>query len=473
MFQTFKNAWKIPDLRKKLLFTILAIILYRLGACIPVPWVSSAFADSFSQAGANAAFTYLNIMSGDAFGKATLFALSVSPYITASIVVQLLTIAIPPLERLAKEGEAGKKKINMITRIITVVLALVTAIGYARLLRVQYGALNVSEDSNGNLTGEGWFQMIVIIGCFCAGAALIMWIAERIDEFGIGNGISVILFANIVARIPSQIQELVTVALKVPSSESASLSSQTAVFSKDPLHLVLGSLAIVLCLIVAILIFYFVIWFTNSERRIPIKYAKRTVGRKMYGGQSSNLPLKMNMAGVMPIIFASSIVNIPSMLGGIFGGSFWTAVTNAFNQNHASYIIISGVLLVAFSYFYIMISFNPVEVANNIKNNGGQIPGIRPGRETIEFIKKTLNRITFIGAIFLCLVSTLPMAGNAIYTLFAETANPNIIQYTCNSLVSELAFAGSSLLIITGVVIETTRSLDAQMSLRNYKGFLD
>lgn len=473
MFQTFKNAWKIPDLRKKLLFTVLAIVLYRLGACIPVPWVTSAFADSLSQAGTNAAFTYLNIMSGDAFGKATLFALSVSPYITASIVVQLLTIAIPPLERLAKEGEAGKKKISMITRIITVVLSLVTAIGYARLLRVQYGALSVSVDSNKNLTGEGWFQMIVIIACFCAGAALIMWIAERIDEFGIGNGISIILFANIVARIPSQIQELITVALKKPSNENASMSAQTAVWTDNPVHIVLGILGILLFLAVVVAVFYFVIWFTNSERRIPIQYAKRTVGRKMYGGQSSNLPLKMNMAGVMPIIFAGSIVNIPSMLGGIFSGKFWTNVTNAFNQTHASYIIISGVLLVAFSYFYIMISFNPVEVANNIKNNGGAIPGIRPGRPTIDFIKKVLNRVTFIGAVFLCLVSTLPMVANAIYMLFANTTTPNIIEYTRNSLVSELAFAGSSLLIITGVVIETTRSLDAQMSLRNYKGFLD
>ena len=436
MFTTLRNAWKIPELRKKMLFTLLVLLIYRLGSCVPVPYVNTdLLVATFQARFGDTVLGLYNAMSGSAFSQATAFALGIQPYINASIIIELLCIAIPSLERLAKDGgEEGKKKIQKITRYTTIGLGLLMGFAYFVMLK------NYSL-----LTQTGFLYGLVIVLTFTAGASFLMWMGEQIDQFGIGNGISMILFAGIISRIPTLI---------------------TGLFSEKwyvAVLMVVGMLAIVM----------FIVFITNSERRIPVQYAKRVVGRKMYGGQSTNLPIKVNMSGVMPIIFASSIVNIPSMLGGIFSGKFWTNVTNAFNQTHASYIIISGVLLVAFSYFYIMISFNPVEVANNIKNNGGAIPGIRPGRPTIDFIKKVLNRVTFIGAVFLCLVSTLPMAANAIYMLFANTTTPNIIEYTRNSLVSELAFAGSSLLIITGVVIETTRSLDAQMSLRNYKGFLD
>ena len=384
-------------------------------------------------------------MSGGAFSQGTLFALSVTPYITASIVMQLLTIAIPALEKISKDGEEGKKKIATITRWVTVGLALITAFGYFKILESQ-GMLLLSKLDKGMY----YFGAVLMILCLCAGASLIMWLAEKINVHGIGNGISMILFANILSRGSNAVTSLVGMitGIKVPAEQPNSAWWRYT----------LGGLEVVLSLALALAAVVLVVWFTNSERRIPIQYAKRVVGRKMYGGQSSNLPLKMNMAGVMPLIFASSIVSIPATIASFTNpdGGYYKFIENYFNQATTVYIVLFIALIFLFSYFYITISFNPVEVANNIRSNGGSIPGIRPGKPTSDYIKKVLNRITFIGAVFLAVISGLPM----IIAVFA----PGF---------SSMAFAGSSLLIIVGVALETVRELEAQLAMRNYKGFLD
>ena len=438
MFQTLKNAWKVPELKSKLLFTLLIVVLYRLGANIPVPYVSSEVLKYFKDATAGSIFQYMNLLSGDAFGKATLFALSVSPYITASIVIQLLTIAIPPLERLAKNGEDGKKKLTAITRYTTVGLALITAWGFSTYLK-----------TSGMLTNDSVFAQIVIIACYCAGASLIMWLAEKINEKGIGNGISIILFANIISSIPSMV-----------SSLGYMVFTQGGVKGFSVWGLILAILTVIGLAAAVVL----VVWFTNSERRIPIQYAKRVVGRKMYGGQSSNLPISLNMNGVMPIIFASSIVSIPATIAAFFPNSgFWQGVQKVFNYTSPLYLILYVILIFAFAFFYVMISFNPVEVANNIKNNGGAIPGIRTGRPTAEYISKVLNRITLLGALFLAVIAGFPILVNMIIVAIDST----------NTAFTAFAFGGSSLLIVVGVALETFRDMEAQMTMRNYKGFLD
>lgn len=458
MFQTLKNAWKIPELKNKLLFTLLIIVLYRLGSAIPLPWVNSDTLQSwFSSQGGNA-LGWLNVLSGGALSRATLFALSVSPYITASIVVQLLTIAIPKFTDWSKEGESGQKKLSLVTRWLTVVLALVTAVGYT--LYISNSGMVQTYKS----TWENVVVKIVLVACYCAGAALIMWLAERINEFGIGNGISIILFANIISRLPAMAESLwkrcFTSDVVVANSTYKSVGLG-AKLSGAPLYIV-GSLLFLL--FIGILLFFtvLVVWFSNSERRIPVQYAKRVVGRKMYGGQSSTLPIKLDMSGVMPIIFASSIVSIPSTIAGFGGTRAWATWINDFlGYTSFPYIAIYLILIVAFAYFYIMISFNPVEVANNLQQNGGAIPGIRPGRPTVAYITKILNRITLLGALFLIVLSGVPMIVNAVW-------------YSIDGYgLSELAFSGSSLLIVVGVALETFRELEAQMTLRNYKGFLD
>ena len=458
MFQTLKNAWKIPELKNKLLFTLLIIVLYRLGSAIPLPWVNSDTLQSwFSSQGGNA-LGWLNVLSGGALSRATLFALSVSPYITASIVVQLLTIAIPKFTDWSKEGESGQKKLSLVTRWLTVVLALVTAVGYT--LYISNSGMVQTYKS----TWENVVVKIVLVACYCAGAALIMWLAERINEFGIGNGISIILFANIISRLPAMAESLwkrcFTSDVVVANSTYKSVGLG-AKLSGAPLYIV-GSLLFLL--FIAILLFFtvLVVWFSNSERRIPVQYAKRVVGRKMYGGQSSTLPIKLDMSGVKPIIFASSIVSIPSTIAGFGGTRAWATWINDFlGYTSFPYIAIYLILIVAFAYFYIMISFNPVEVANNLQQNGGAVPGIRPGRPTVAYITKILNRITLLGALFLIVLSGVPMIVNAVW-------------YSIDGYgLSELAFSGSSLLIVVGVALETFRELEAQMTLRNYKGFLD
>ena len=442
MFKTLKNAWRIPELKKKLLFTLLIIVLYRLGANIPVPYVSPDVLTSATTLFSGNILQFLNLLSGGALAQATLLALGVSPYITASIVVQLLTIALPPLEKWAKEGEEGKKKLTMLTRIITVALALVTSIGYSFFL-----------DANGMLIDfEGgktpFFAYMVIVASYCAGASIVMWLAEKINEHGIGNGISIILFANIIAGLFSMFTAI------------GALVVQSGKFVWWGLLLAIAEVLVLLAMVVLI------VWMSDAERRIPIQYAKRVVGRKMYGGQNTNLPLKVNMSGVMPIIFANSIVAVPATIAQLFfsGKSNWftKAINNWFNYNTWPYLVVFFLLLIAFAYFYVAISFDPVEVANNIKNNGGAIPGIRSGRPTVDFIKKILGRVTLIGALLVAVVACVPMIAGIILTYF-----PSV------NTISAMAFGGSSLMIVVGVAIETVREIEAQLSLRNYKGFLD
>ena len=430
MFKTLANAWKIPDLKRKMIFTIVIVLLYRLGACIPVPYVSSDALNYIVTVNSSGSiFDYLNILSGQAFSQATLFALGVSPYITASIVIQLLTIAIPYLERISKEGEEGQKKLNQLTRIATVVLGLVTSFGYYKLL-----------ENNNAITNKGVFPAFVIILSYCAGSSLVMWLAEKINENGIGNGISIILFANIVSRLPSMIHNL----------WSAYLTSGNAG------KIILGIGVIIVSLAATALI----VFITDSERRLPIQYAKKVVGRKMYGGQSSTLPLKVNMTGVMPMIFANSIVSIPATIQMFVNpkqGSFWAGFFNLFGTDGWLYAVLTAILIVAFAYFYVTISFNPIEVANNLKKNGGFIPGIRPGKPTSDYITKVLSRITLIGALFLVVIAVVPLVANII----------------SGAKLSSLAFTGSSIIIVVGVVLETAREIESQMTMRHYKGFLD
>ena len=447
MLKTLKNAWRIPELRSKLLFTLLIIVLYRLGANIPVPYVNPEVFANASAVASGTILYYLNLLSGDALGRATLFALGVSPYITASIVIQLLTIAIPALERLAQQGEEGRKKITALTRLVTVGLALVTAIGYAFYLSSS-GFLVISK--------LGWFSGAVIVSCYCAGAALVMWLAEKINDHGIGNGISIILFANIIAGLFGTVQGI-----------------WNLVFTKggfqgfDWVGLIVAILEVVAILGMIMLI----VWMSDAERRIPIQYAKRVVGRKMYGGQNTNLPLKVNMAGVMPIIFANSIVAVPATIASFMGQNGFTRfIERWFNYNTWPYLIIFTVLLFAFAFFYVAISFNPVEVANNIKNNGGAIPGIRVGKPTVSYIKKILNRITLLGAMIVAFIAVFPMLVIVI-EYYVRGGYATVGQW--QSWFGPLSFIGSSLIIVVGVALETVRELEAQMSLRNYKGFLD
>ena len=429
MFKTLKNAFGLPDLRKKMLYTIFILLIFRIGSQIFVPYVdSSAIQLWIDTAAAGSIFGYLNLLSGSAFSQATLFALSVSPYITASIVIQLLTVAIPALERMAKEGQEGQKKLTQITRAVTVVLGLITAIGYYMFMRNNYMLYNRSV-----------FAAIVIIACYSSGASLIMWLAEKINENGIGNGISLILLINILSRGGAIVNSLIN------SFNSVS----SAVFA-------------IIAVVISLGMIVFIVFMTNSERKLPIQYAKRVVGRKMYGGQSSTLPIKLNMSGVLPIIFAQSIVALPSTLALFFPspepGTFMYGFLNLFSTKSWFYAVLYFILIIAFSYFYIAISFNPVEVANNLQSNGGVIPGIRQGRPTAEYITKILNRITLIGAIFLGIIAVLPIVASIVSN---------------GQISSELAFGGSSIIIVVGVILETVREIEAQMTMRHYKGFLE
>ena len=442
MFKTLKNAWKTPELQKKMLFTLFIVLLYRLGACICVPYVSADISTSFESLYGSSVLGLMSILSGGAMQYATLFALSVSPYITASIVIQLLTIAIPALERWAKDGANGQKKIAALTRYVTVGLAIITSYGYSMLLKNQ-----------GWLVKDNWFAMLVINAAFCAGAALVMWLAELINEKGIGNGISIILFANIVSTLPGMV-----------------ISMWDGIIMNGIYHWAIGVVIAIAVLAVVVATVGFVVWVTNSERRIPIQYAKRVVGRKMYGGQATNLPIKLNMTGVMPIIFASSIVSIPATITAFItnhDNGFVKFVESFFSPTTWPYLVVYLLLIIAFSYFYVMISFNPVEVANNIAANGGSVRGMRPGRPTVQYIQKILKRVTLIGAFFLCIVAGLPMLVTVVTTAI-RNLNPTMSMPDF----SILTFGGSSLLIVVGVALETVRDLEAQLSLRASKGFL-
>ena len=433
MLQTIKNAWKIEDLRKKLIYVLFILLLYRIGAQIPVPFLTGDLAASMNAATEGSILQYLNILSGGAFANATLFALDISPYITSSIVIQLLTVAIPALERIAKDGEEGKKKLNQLTRLVTVALALITAIGYYFMLR-----------NYDYLTDKSVFAAIVIITCYCAGSSLVMWLAEKINENGIGNGISLILFANIVSSGPAIVNSLITLVKGQHEGVNQAWGIVIAIAS-----IIIGLGMVVL-----------IVFITNSERRLPVQYAKKVVGRKMYGGQSSTLPIKVNNTGVMPIIFASSIVSLPATIGMFFDYSkskFWKGFFDLFSTDSWLYAVLTLVLIIAFAYFYILISFNPVEISNNLKKNGGSIPGIRPGKPTSDYITRVLNRVTLIGAIFLGFIAVFPM----------------ILNIISGGVMAGLAFGGSSIIIVVGVVLETAREIEGQMTMRHYRGFLE
>ena len=423
MFQTMRNAWKVADLRKKILFTLLIILLYRLGNAVPVPYVDLDLLNSyFSGHLQNTVLDLLNVMSGGALSNATIFALSIQPYINASIIIQLLCIAIPALERMSKEeGEEGKKKIASITRYTTVVIGLIQGFAYYMLIK----SYNV-------LTDDGIWAAIVIILTFTSGSALIMWLGEQITEFGVGNGISIILFASIISRFPTDLINMISGVIANPNTWWITLL------------MLLGALAMIVL----------IVFINDSERRIPVQYAKRVVGRKMYGGQSTHLPMKVNMSGVLPIIFAQSIASLPATIAAFTGhsDSVWASTTNVV------YAIIYFLLIIFFAYFYSTIQFNPIEVANNLKKNGGYIPGFRPGKPTSEFIKRVLNKITLFGAIYLGIIAVVPI----LVACFSETA--------ANSGVS---LGGTSIIIVVGVAIETVRALEAQLLMRNYKGFLE
>ncbi len=429
MLETLRNAWRIEEIRKKILFTLLIVMLYRLGNAIPVPYVNvDALQYYFTQL-QNTVLGLYDVMSGGAFSTATIFALSIQPYINASIIIQLLCIAIPALERLSKEGgEEGKKKIASITRYSTVGIGLLMGFAYYILMR-NNGLL--AAEAQGNV-----WAAIVIVLTFTSGSAIIMWLGEQITEFGIGNGISIILFASIVSRFPTGI------ITSVRNIMSGSLQWWVTVL------MLLGALALVILIVIV----------NDAERRLPVQYAKRVVGRKMYGGQSTHLPMKVNMSGVMPVIFAQSIASMPATIAAITGGNSDGWFMRMFDSTSLFYALLYFLLILFFAYFYSTIQFNPIEVANNLKKNGGYIPGFRPGKPTSEFIQKVLNKITLFGAIYLGIVAVTPIL---------------ISHFSKSSALTGISLGGTSIIIVVGVALETVRALEAQMLMRNYKGFLD
>ena len=439
MFKVIRNAWAIPDLRKKLLFTLLIIVVFRVGSVIPVPFIDTnalqaamAPANSVTSDVSNNMIAYLNTLSGGAFSNATIFAMGITPYINSSIIIQLLCVAIPALERLSKEGEAGRKKIGTITRYVTVGLGLIQGTAYFFYLH------------NSAITSyrEGFsmvFAAIVIVLVFTAGTALMMWLGEQINQFGIGNGISILLFAGIVARFPLIITQII-------SFWDMAMQGDTKYFVFVPLFV-----------LIFLAVMWVIVFMQDAERRIPIQYAKRVVGRKMYGGQSSHLPIKVSLGGVLPIIFASSILSIPAtiklMVPGVTG---WVDnLIQMFSQRSWLYAVLYFILIILFAYFYTSIQYNPIEMSNNLRQNNGTIPGIRPGKPTTEFIAKILSRITLIGALFLAVIAILP------------------IIYGNLTGMSAMSLGGTSIIIVVGVCLETVKQMESQMMTRHYKGFLD
>ena len=443
MIQTIRSAWKVQELRNKLLFTIFALLIFRVGSAIPVPFIDTESLKTYMASQSSSIFGLLNVMSGDAFAQATVFALSIQPYINSSIIVQLLTIAIPALEKMARdEGEEGKKKIAAITRYATVAIALLQAFGYYKLI------------SYYELVADGLWPAFVIIFAFTAGSAFLMWLGEQITEFGVGNGISIILFGGIIARGPHMVSSMIN-GVRVWASGSTSTTTASLHPAFIPLILV-GILLLVV----------FIVFITNSERRVPVQYAKRVVGRKMYGGQSSHIPIKVNMSGVMPIIFAQAIASIPATIGMFVPsaqseGSGWNTFLKVFDSNGLIYCVVYFLLIIVFSYFYNTIQFNPVEIANNLKKNGGFVPGFRPGKPTADFLARVINRLTMFGAIYLAVVALLPAITGNIMLAFGSSAG------------NSLAIGGTSIIIVVGVALETVKVLEAQLMMRHYKGFLE
>ena len=424
MLETLKNAWRVKELRNKILFTILIIVIFRIGSVIPVPFINPDVIAEGIQSG-NEFLNYLSILTGGRLEYGAIFALSITPYINASIIIQLLCVAIPYLERLSKEGEEGQKKLATITRYTTVILALIQGVAYFFYLKAS-NCLSVSKGI--------WFAAIVIVLTFAAGSAVVMWLGEQIDVKGIGNGISVLLFAGILSRGPNAFAALVMY------------------WKEDQWFAVIGIVIAFLAIIA------FIVWMTNAERRIPVQYAKRVVGNKMYGGQNTHIPIKVNMSGVMPVIFASSILMLPTMVLSFMNttqqaSSFGKALA-LFSTQGVFYAVMYFIMIIAFAYFYATIQFNPVEMANNLRKNGGAVPGIRPGRPTSDFISKILSRITLMGALFLSVIAILPI-------IIGNVGKINI------------SLGGTSVLIMVGVALDTVNNLESQMMMRHYKGFLD
>ena len=419
MFTTIRNAWKTPELRKKILFTLFVLLLYRLGNAVPVPFVNVKMLSYYFETELRQTILGLyDMMSGSAFSQATVFALGIQPYINASIIIELLCIAIPALERLQKEGgEEGRKTINNITRYSTVGLGLLMGFAYFVMLK-NYGVL----------TDTSFLAGLVVVLSFTAGASLVMWMGEQITEFGIGNGISMILFANIIARLPVLGQQAVSNVWYIAT-------------------------LIIVCILALIV---FIVFVTDAERRIPVQYAKRVIGRKVYGGQNSHLPIKVNMSGVLPIIFAQSITSLPATVCAFIGKTNGWWYRNVFDSKTVVYAICYFILIIAFSYFYAAVQYNPVELSNNIQNQGGFIPGFRPGRPTADFIAKVITKVTLFGAIYLAVVALLPIILGDVF--------PNA---------QGLSIGGTSIIIVVGVALETVQALEAQMLMRHYKGFLD
>lgn len=440
MLTVFRNAWVDTQLRKKILYTLFILVLFRLGSCIFVPFLNNtAITQMISGA---SLLNYLDVMTGGALGKGTLLAMSITPYINASIIIQLLTVAIPPLERMQKEGEAGQKKLNTITKVTSLGIAIFQATAFYFTLRNAKDSdgrsLNILKYSGNDFSSV--LSAITIIACLVAGASVIIWLGDRINEKGIGNGISMILFAGIVARLPESIVGLV----KTCQADN----------SKIPF--------VALIAVIFVAMIWFVVFMTNAERRIPVQYAKRVVGRKMYGGQSTHIPIKVAMSGVMPIIFAMSLMSLPQTIlyffnitgDGTSGNNFWEGVARFFSHTSPWYAVIYFVLIIAFNYFYVAISYNPVEIANNLKKNNGAIPGYRPGKPTSDFIYNSLNKITLIGAIFLGIIAIFPI----IFQQFTGI---------------QVSLGGTTMLIVVGVALETVRSLESQIMMRHHPGFLD
>lgn len=447
MFKTMANAWKIPDIRKKILFTLFIIVIFRLGSAITVPFLDTSVVVSWMEEKAKGGnfLEYLNILTGGALSQATIFSLGVTPNINASIIIQLLTYALPPLERLQQEGEEGRKKLNVITSFVALGLAVFMAVAYYLTLK------NIKGDDGKSAVlytsgGEGIFAMFVIICCFIAGSSLIIWMGNRINERGIGNGISMILFAGIVARLPEEVGRLAGLVIDD---------------SKKYFTLVMVYAVIFVAMIVGIVIM------NEAERRIPVQYAKRVVGRKQYGGQSSHLPIKVCMSGVMPIIFAMSFMSLPSTIAMIrepvkvitedtgLGEKIYYYFISFFNMQSIPYAILYFILIIAFNFFYVSMQYNPIEIANNLRQSNGGIPGIRPGKPTSDYIQKVLSKLTLVGAVYLGIIAIFPI-------IFLRITKLNIS-----------AMSGTSILIVVSVAIETVRTLESQMMMRHHKGFLD
>ena len=439
MFETIKNAWKLPDLKKRICFTLLIIVVFRFGAALPVPFLDASVMQGF---GDGNLLGFLNMLTGGAFQNATLFALSISPYITASIVVQLLAVAIPALEQMSKEGAEGRKRLNKISRYVTIALALIQSYAYYRMLDSR-GAVMDGGNTFGNV-----LICLTIVAMFTAGAMICVWLGEQIDDRGIGNGISMILFAGIVSRGSS-------VVVMMWRYLVLGYENLVAGAAASGLRYLIGVPALV---VIFVILIGFIVLMTKAERRIPIQYAKRVVGRKMYGGQSSYIPVNVNMSGVMPIIFASSLMAIPGTIAAFIQpeeGSFWASFLQIFNYNSGFYAFLYFILIIAFAYFYVAIQYNPVEMANNLRKNNGAIPGIRPGKPTSDFIGRIISKVTLLGAMFCAVVAILPIG-------IAALTN-----------IQGVSLGGTTIIIIVGVALDTVKQLESEMMMRHYKGFLE